>query len=370
MNPFQLNLTLTLLFTLFLGAPGFGFDSSDWFRIGGSEEGFLFEEGELEIVRCEKNPSVILSKEIYENFEVSFEFKTSKWCESGFFISAPSNGATRAGFEIDLNNHAHDPLSVFDGGALFRHVAPQVAAMKEYGDWNAFRAKFDWPHLEVKINDKVVQDIDLSKHPRLKYALRRGSVGFQNNGGTIRIRDFEMKPLPDSERGIVTIPAEGIEGWKVVNSRNSWENRDGVIHAEDGNGYLLFEKVCQDFDLRCLYRTSPNSNGGIFFRWVPGERDDDYDRGNEIQIWDNPDAITPSGSIYHFDRGNDLAFKPGEWNLLQIFVRGSNAATFINGIPSAETDALTAIRPGHIVLQMHRTNAWVEWKEMVLVARD
>ena len=345
-------------------------DPDAWFRVDGSEESFTFNDGAVEIGWADNNPSVLLSKKIFENFEASFEFNTSKWCESGFFISAPSNGATRAGIEVELNNQVSEPPSVLDGGALFREVPPLVPAMNPYETSNTCWVKMDWPRLMVKINDKVVQNIDLSEHPRLKYALRRGSIGFQSSAGTIHIRNFSISPLPDSENGIVAIPDQGLDGWQVVNSRNSWENRDGVIHAEDGNGYLLFNKVCQDFDFHCLYRTSPNSNGGVFFRWVPGKSDDDYDRGNEIQIWDNRDTITPSGSVYHFDRGNEFAFEPREWNLLQIFVRGSHAKTFINGVPSAETDSLEKVRPGHIVLQMHRTHAWVEWKEMILVPRD
>ena len=46
------------------------------------------------------------------------------------------------------------------------------------------------------------------------------------------------------------------------------------------------------------------------------------------------------------------------------------ARTFVNGIPSAATTGLDTIRKGHIVLQMHRTRARIEYRDLVIEALD
>ena len=69
-------------------------------------------------------------------------------------------------------------------------------------------------------------------------------------------------------------------------------------------------------------------------------------------------------------RGNDLALTPGKWTLLQIHVEGNEARTFVNGVPGATVTDLEHVRPGHIVLQMHRTRAQIEYKDLRMEVLD
>ena len=67
-----------------------------------------------------------------------------------------------------------------------------------------------------------------------------------------------------------------------------------------------------------------------------------------------------------------LATRPSTkiWTLLQVSVHGKRAVTHVNGLESAKTDALTRIRPGHIVIQMHRDDSTIEFRDLVLVSAD
>ncbi|MEK7794910.1 MAG: DUF1080 domain-containing protein, partial [Candidatus Hydrogenedentota bacterium] len=227
----------------------------------------------------------------------------------------------------------------------------------------------DWPRFEVAINGILVQDIDMSGSPELRETLRKGRLGFRDLlGWGFEVRQMRLKTLPDSENGATLFNGEDLSGWKRVRpGKETWEVSERAIIAKNGNGYLQYEMPIQDFDLRLYYRTSPTANGGTFFRWLS----DDSDRGNEIQILDVPQSNMPSASIYSIVRARDDAIRPaGQWQLLQIRVEGPHCVTHLNGIKTAETDALTKIRRGHITLQMHKENSSIEFKDLVLVPLD
>ena len=343
-------------------------DAGAWETIGGTARSFTFLDGGLQIQQGGGEPSAIITRENYENFAIQFDFNYHQWEESGLYLHAPANGAWQAGLEIELADHAGEAPDPFRAGAVFRHVAPRVVAVKEPGAWNTCRVRMDWPHLQVTINDELVQDLDLDAHPRLKHTLRSGRIGFQNNlGWGMEIRNLLLAPLPDSAPAITMFDGKTLEGWTPVrNKRAWWTPESGVLRGKGGNGYLQYQQPCQDFSFQGYYRASSSANGGVFFRW----KSDDSDRGNEVQILDVPGVGMVSGSIYGFVRGRDDLFTPGAWNLLQVFVSGGHAVTYVNGRKSAETDQLDKIWPGHITLQMHRDDATIDWKDLVLIPAD
>ena len=360
---------------LALGAPAEPLrllDTPDaWEQLHGSENSFHFRDGELTTRSTGHEPSTLITVEDYENFTASFEFMLSRWGQSGFYIHAPRiQGAWRAAIQVQFADGRSGPPPLFETGALHGRIAPLTQAVKDAGEWNTCEVSMNWPHLRVLINGEVVQDLDLSAHEETKYGLRRGALGFQNDGSTTRIRNLEITRLPDTLEYHELFDGESLEGWEVVRGDVEWTVRDGVIYAENGDGYLRNEMVAQDFDLRLLYRTSHRANGGVFFRWPSYDPETGADRGHEIQVYDVDDAVMPSGSVYAVDRGSDLAFRPGEWNLLHIVVEDGRAVTLVNGIRSSETGALRVVRPGHICLQMHSRNAWIEYTDFVLIVND
>lgn len=340
---------------------------SHWERWNGSESSFEMAGNQLSLQRGENEPSALLTKEDFENFEISFDFLLSKWCESGLYIHAPRNGAFRSGLEIALSSQSGSPDEKFRMGAISGEVAPLAPVKQEANVWHAFSARVEWPRLRVLIDNVVVQDIDLSTSPELRFKLRRGAIGFQNNGYAASFRNFTLTPLPDSTKEIALFNGHDLEGWHVATGEAKWTVEDGAIVARESDGYLMHDRTVQDFSLRMYIRASSLANGGVFFRWV-GDSDDD--RGYEIQILDVPGTDWPTGSIYSHVRGNDLALSPGQWELLQIIAEGGEVHTLINGVPSASATNLEKVRPGHIVLQMHRTRAQIEFKEILLEARD
>lgn len=338
-----------------------------WERDGGVAESFTIRDGLLQAHWTRHEPAHLLTRADYENFDLSFECKIDEWGESGLYIHAPRNGAYRAGLELELSNYYGGDASEHSACSIFRHVAPQAIPMKPAGQWNAVHVRMDWPHLVVRINDECVHDLDLSAHPELKYKLRRGAIGFQNLGWGVEVRNMVLRTLPDTENAVALFNGQDLTGWSVDGGQATWEVHDGAIRGS-GDGYLKHERVDEDFDLRLYLRTSSAANGGIYFRWLGMEPF--RDRGHEIQVLDVPGAIMTTGSIYGIARGNDLLITPGNWQLVQLFVRGREAVVYLNGELCSRTDRLTHVRAGHICLQAHRGGTWIDHKELYLVPAD
>ena len=338
-----------------------------WEQIGGSKTSFEFAGGQLSLQRGENEPSTLLTKPDFENFELSFEFLLSRWCESGIFLHAPRNGAWRAGMEIALSSRKYGKADAYTAGAISGEQAPLAVVPQEPFTWNTFQARMDWPTLRVEINGVLVQDLDLEIHPELRHKLRNGAIGIQNNGYYAGFRNLEITPLPDTRETVTLFNGEDLTGWEIVEGEAKWTAEGGVLTARDGDGYLRHAITVQDFRFQAYIRTTPIANGGVFFRWASP---DTADRGYEVQILDVPGTDAPTGAIYGQDRGNDLALTPGEWELLQIHAEGSEARTFVNGVPAAVVTDLRIVRPGHIVLQMHRTRAQIEFKDIVVEPLD
>ncbi|MFO7973991.1 MAG: DUF1080 domain-containing protein [Candidatus Hydrogenedentota bacterium] len=343
-------------------------DSMDhWTQLGGSKGSFVLEEGVLSLRKADGTPGELLTKADFENFELDFEFNVASWRATGLYFHAPRNRQYRAGLELELSGHPKEHDSPFTTGAIFRRLAPEVNARKKPGEWNTCRIHMDWPHLRVTMNDQLVQDVDLEA-AGLGFTLRRGAIGFQNSGqDALQVRNMVLTPLPDSENGIVMPTDPELTGWTVADGEAKWVGENGVIRASGGNGHLVFNAVCTDFDFRCYLRSSAaTTNGGIHFRWP----EDNSHKGQEVQIYDVPGAVMPTGSLYGIARCDDALLRPGEWMLIEIIARGSHVTTYIDGRKAAETFYnLTKRNPGRMALQMH-SQGWIEFKDLVLVPKD
>ena len=343
-------------------------DSMDhWTQTGGSEGSFVLEEGVLSLREADGIPGELLTRADFENFELEFEFNVASWRATGLYIHAPRNRQYRAGLELELSGHPKEHDSPFTTGAVFRRIAPLVNARKKPGEWNTCHIRMDWPVLRVTMNDQIVQDVDLEA-AGLGHTLRRGALGFQNFGqDALQVRNMVLTPLLNSENGIVMPADELLTGWTIADGEAKWVGENGLIRGSDGNGHLVFNAVCTDFDFRCYLRTSAaTTNGGIHFRWP----EDNSHTGQEMQIYDVPGAVMATGSLYGIARCDDALIRPGEWMLVQIIARGSHVRTYIDGRKAAESFYNVTLRnPGRMALQMH-SKGWIEFKELVLVPRD
>jgi hypothetical protein len=154
-------------------------------------------------------------------------------------------------------------------------------------------------------------------------------------------------------------------------------------------GLLWYKKQkLGDCVLRVVYKTTrQQDNSGVYVRIAEEPRDPWYavHHGYEIQIADAADGspYRVSGTVYSFAKAAARPTKPaGEWNVLQVTLRGDRIRTSLNGVQVADfnpADPVPELSPrgdmgdpepgprpkaGFIGLQNHDDKCVVYFKEV------
>jgi hypothetical protein len=160
-----------------------------------------------------------------------------------------------------------------------------------------------------------------------------------------------------------------LTGWTVQNStQTTFSVKDGFIRVEGNSGWLRSDKQYKDFQLRAEFRfLTDSADSGIFVRAVgdsiflrgwPGNSYQVQARDMTRNQTTNPLFI---GNIYrHGNRGGETTFdsanalqaskKTGEWQTLELEVRGDRLSVRLNGTPITNAGGL--VNPiGHVGLQ-------------------
>jgi Domain of Unknown Function (DUF1080) len=200
--------------------------------------------------------------------------------------------------------------------------------------------------------------------------------------------NFEVKSEPQVTAGSSTdwrplFDGRSLDGWEHVGP-GKFVVEDGVLRTEGGMGLLWYagEKL-RNCVIRVTYKTANDrSNSGVYIRIADKPKDPWYavHHGFEVQIMDTGPKGRGTGSIYTFANAASKPAKPGEWNTLEITLKGNRVVTAINGVqvadfdssglepqanePSGEADPARGPRPesGYIGLQNHDENSVVCFK--------
>ncbi len=152
---------------------------------------------------------------------------------------------------------------------------------------------------------------------------------------------------PDAEQGFERLfTADGVpSGWvvrkwddvsKPAEPHVVWTVREGVLHGSEPRGtWLMSEKEYGDFVLRFEFKLGTRGNSGCALR-SPMSGDPAFD-GLELQMLD-PRYTTNelrdselTGAIYRAIAPRRQVFKPTEWNVYDITMRGSKLRVVLNG---------------------------------------
>jgi hypothetical protein len=171
-----------------------------------------------------------------------------------------------------------------------------------------------------------------------------------------------------------------LTGWKN-NGQEKWIVENGTILCEstaNKYGYLTTEKSFRDFDLRLKFKSEALGNSGVFFHshitGIDPEHGPDIE-GMQVEV--DPSVGKHTGGLYESGgRGwvamptpeGEQALKAGEWNDLNVSVRGNHIVTQLNGVKIADyNDPSPKFSEGVIGLQIH-TGGGVKmrWKDIYI----
>jgi hypothetical protein len=204
--------------------------------------------------------------------------------------------------------------------------------------------------------------------------------------GTAAKANEPNKPASPGAKAL--FDGKSLDGWQHIGP-GRFVLEDGLLKTEGGMGLLWYQKEkLGDCVLRVVYKTTrQNDNSGVYVRIAEKPDDPWYavHHGYEVQIADaeGGSAYRVSGAVYSFAKAAARPTKPaGEWNTLEIALRGDRIQTSLNGERVADFDPAGPLpelsprggmgdpepgpRPqsGYIGLQNHDGNCVVYFKEV------
>ncbi|MGX1930260.1 3-keto-disaccharide hydrolase [Flagellimonas sp. 2504JD4-2] len=160
------------------------------------EEKWYVENGEL---ICESGPKAgygyLSTKDFYDNFQLTLEFKQENNGNSGVFIRSTVEGTKVSGWQVEVAPPGHATGGIYESygrGWLIKPDAEKDKALK-MGEWNTMKILVRGPIVSTWLNDqKMVHLVDA------KIGQGKGGIALQiHDGGGIRVkwRNIKLTPL-------------------------------------------------------------------------------------------------------------------------------------------------------------------------------
>ena len=138
------------------------------------------------------------SEKEYDDFEIMFDYRVRKGGNSGFYFNVGDKGSPVAkGIEVQIyESHAKGDgkLTDHDSGGIIPGIPPTKNAARPAGEWNSFHITVKGDTLTVRLNDEVVNEVDLND-PKLKGRPESGYIGFQDHALPLALRNIRVREL-------------------------------------------------------------------------------------------------------------------------------------------------------------------------------
>lgn len=335
----------------------------------------------------------IITNEMFEDFELSLEWKISAGGNSGIFfhvIEGPYQAPYFTGPEYQLIDDTGFPQKLEEwqqtGANYAMHNADKTKKkLKKAGEFNASKIQVKDGHVVHWLNGEKIVEYDLwtpewfrlSREGKWKdypfYGLaRKGHIGLQDHGSPVYFRNIKIRDLTD--KGFQLFNGKNLNGWKIHGNGN-WRAENGILLAMSGDdkgySYLATDKEYRNFILRLKFVLEDKGNSGVFFRSLL--------TGTDIKGWqvevappgDNTGGIYESGGRGWLaeipdDRENILDMD--DWNDLVISVIENRVMVWLNNeLMTDLTDEEVGKGLGNIALQMHSGGGVaVSWKDIFI----
>jgi len=193
-----------------------GKDLSGWRKFQGKEViGWTVVDGVLNNSgQGSDHGGDIVTKEKYQNFDLSLEWKISSQSNSGIFFHVNEKigrAIYESGPEYQLLDDKGWPDKLHDDqytGANYGMQAPQHAVVKDIKDWNQTRIVVNGTHVQYFLNGAEVVSYQLwdsdwntrkengkwKDYPYYGMA-KKGNIGLQDHGGLTQFRNIKIRTI-------------------------------------------------------------------------------------------------------------------------------------------------------------------------------
>jgi hypothetical protein len=136
------------------------------------------------------------------------------------------------------------------------------------------------------------------------------------------------------EAGFVSMfDGKSFNGWKINESPESWKVEDGAIVAHGARSHLFYvadDKPFKNFHFKAEVKTTPGSNGGIYFH-TKFQESGWPKHGFECQVNVSHKDKKKSSGLYSVQDVFEPPVKDNEWYLQEIIVEGKKVTLKLNG---------------------------------------
>jgi hypothetical protein len=255
------------------------------------------------ILKSSRQPdNYLMSNKEYGDFILECEIKLTERGDSGIALRAPMRGIPAfAGMELQVVDPRSPSVAQAKEseltGAIWGAIPPTKQVYKPI-NWNKFRIKLKGSHLEVTLNEKMIQDADLNNYdqlvrpwpnqvaPPIKDRPRKGHIGFQHCGPDPRpvlVRNARIQELkemgappaePQAGREYVWIEDAlpvGAEPWPVPGTVYPWNFiriGEGPVLSGSRASWRLKAERCKHNSFFHANPGLPVGNGDKLFVYV------------------------------------------------------------------------------------------------------
>jgi Domain of Unknown Function (DUF1080) len=134
---------------------------------------------------------------------------------------------------------------------------------------------------------------------------------------------------------------KNLAAFNMVGNAN-WQLMDGIVQANNGNGYLVTKNSYTDFQVRVEFWVDDEANSGVFLRC---ENPVQITAMNayEVNIYDKrPDPTYGTGAIVDVAKPTTTLKAGGKWNTYEITAQGPHLVVILNG-----TKTVDVMHSGH-----------------------
>lgn len=335
----------------------------------------------------------IISREQYEDFKLSLEWKISEGGNSGIFFHViednnPSVYASGPEYQLIDDIGFEYPLEDWQktGANYAMHNADTLKKkIMPAGEWNQSGIRVKDGLVTHWLNGEKIVEYNLwddgwktlvssgkwKDYPNYGLAAY-GHIGLQDHGSEIAFRNIKIIDL--TEKGEKIFNGSNLDGW-VIHGTEKWYVNNNELVCESGEdkayGYLATEKTYKDFVLRLKFLQVDNGNSGVFFR---SSLDGIIINGWQVEVappGDNTGGIYESygrGWLNQIPDEKEHILQMGEWNDLIIRVERDRVMTWLNGqLMTDLKDDRIGEASGVVALQIHDGGGIkIRWKDIYI----